>query len=132
VDQLGELGLCLSNMSHTQVMTTRRKMATITIDNVDEGHYGLAGTESLAQGIPSIAWNHPITLQDQLEHMAPGVGSPFMEVNSLRNAVHTAKLNDELLLENRHAARNWIERFYNSKYLVERYWEPFCDELVKK
>lgn len=122
--------LDLTGQRLVSVLHMRRREATVTIDNLSEGHYGLAGTESLAQGIPVVAWNHPRTLA-QLNDIAPGAGSPFIQASNIREAVVLAK---EFAGADREVhgriAREWIETFYNSKYLIERYWEPFCDRLV--
>lgn len=120
----------MDGMAHAEVMELRRSVATITIDNVTEGHYGLAGTESLSQGIPAIAFNHRRTLE-QLEDIAPGVGSPFIEADSVRNAVKAAHTYTPLMVR-RHGARNWIETYYNSQRLTERYWDPFVEKLLRK
>lgn len=121
--------LCLADQPHNRVLSLRRKLATITIDNVTEGHYGLAGTESLAQGIPTIAWNYGHTVE-QLELIAPGVPSPFIHADDVRTAVKKA-VDYSSLPSRRHQAREWIEKCYNSRYLIERFWEPFCDQLVR-
>jgi hypothetical protein len=124
----------LAGMPHESVMKTRRSKATVTIDNVTEGHYGLAGTESLAQGIPAIAWNHPRTLQ-QLEDISPWIPNPFIEADNIRNAVHAAKAYLQKSKEEqewrRSLVRKWIEDFYNSQRLIARYWDPFCERLLK-
>lgn len=115
-------------------MEMRCHNATVAIDNVSEGHYGLAGTEALAQGIPAIAWNHPRTIE-QLQHIAPTGGNPFIQADDVRTAIKFAsadKWPGNTAREYGRVCRNWIETYYNSRYLVERYWEPFCDELVKK
>jgi hypothetical protein len=124
--------LCLNDRPHREIMLTRRKLASITIDNVGEGHYGLAGTESLAQGIPAIAWNHPRTIE-QLADIAPTGGNPFIQAEDVRTAVkHALEWPGNTAREYGRVCRNWIETYYNSRYLIERYWEPFCDELVGK
>lgn len=121
--------LGMEGQAHDLVMHQRRLFVTVTIDNLSEGHYGLAGTESLAQGIPAIAWNHPHTLA-QLEDIAPGVGNPFIQADSVRTAVKRA-VEASTSAEEGLKCRAWIEKYYDSRYLVPRYWDTFCDRLVK-
>lgn len=121
----GEGLLPLRNLPHSTVMIARKRLATIAIDNLSEGHYGLAGTEALAQGIPTIAWNHPITLA-QLDGMAGS--SPFLPAKNAKEAAALAvRYRDNAQLN---SARKWIENYYDSKVLIAKYWEPFVDELI--
>ncbi len=123
--------LSLINMPWPIVMSERRKWATITIDNVREGHYGLAGTESLSQGIPSIAWNHPTTIE-QLAMI--GGNNPFIEASSIKEAtLHaiTWAKDTQMATDYGLQCRAWIEEYYHSKKLIEKFWEPFCDDLLK-
>jgi hypothetical protein len=120
----------MAGWPHKDVMRTRRGKVSITIDNVGEGHYGLAGTESLSQGIPSIAWNHPTTIA-QLQDIAPTGGNPFIQAEDVRTAVkHALAWPHNTAQEYGRVCRDWIETYYDSRYLIERYWEPFCDKLA--
>lgn len=126
--------LNLFGMRHADLMHKRKGLASVAVDNLYEGHYGLAGTEALSQGIPAVAWNHPITLR-QLKDMSDGHGSPFLEATSLADAVEKVRQYLRLSVSSqnviRQLSRSWIEKYYNSKRLIERYWEPFFDKLVR-
>jgi len=112
-------------------MSERRKWATVSIDNVSEGHYGLAGTESLSQGIPAIVWNHPTTIE-QLSMI--GGKNPFIQATSFTEAAAHAitwakekNMAEEYGME----CRAWVEQYYHSKKLIEKFWDPFVEDLLR-
>lgn len=117
----------LDNHHHPVLLHQRRTEASVVIDNISDGHYGLAGLEALSQGLPVIVFNHETT-KEQLRDLAPEY-PPFIEVGpSLEQALNTAAeqtLNTDL----RFSARLWIENYYHSARLIEKYWDRFVDRL---
>lgn len=128
--------LDLSGQSWQSVMHMRRTQATVCIDAITgEGHYGLFGTESLAQGIPCVAHLERRTLEQlaDLTDAGPVRGSfycPFISADALRRAVLLASEWAWVREEYGDRARRWIEQYYNSQRLVERYWDPFMERLL--
>ena len=122
--------------THRPVVLWRRKTeATVVIDNVCDGHYGLAGCEALSLGLPCVVYNHPIT-KGQLADLAPEP-APFIETErpEVSDAVAAARqvlrMSAEAYAHFRRSIRLWMERFYAPERLIARYWDPFFDELVR-
>lgn len=114
---------------HAEVMGERRERATIAVDNVSDGHYGLSGLETMAMGLPTVVFNHPQT-RAALTELAPGDYPPFLECGRhVKSAVglvngHYADA------ERGRASRAWMEKWYAPQRIVQRYWDPFVDELL--
>jgi hypothetical protein len=123
----------LRRQYHPLVLWKRKSEATVVIDNVHDGHYGLAGCEALSLGLPCIVFLESRT-KAALEELAPGT-SPFIEVGpSPRAAALAARSVVELPPEEyrqlRRQCRLWTERYYRPEGLVAKYWDPFFDALL--
>lgn len=121
----------LNNKPLSEVL--KRNRSLVAIDNVVDGHYGLAGLECLSMGLPTIVYNHPATTA-ALRDIAP-VESPFVEVEHpwVQTAISAARelLADPDRVERVGAyAREWMVKYHNSRSIIERFWDPFFDELV--
>ena len=57
----------LHGSSLGKVLIERRFHATVVIDNISDGHYGLAGTEALMMGLPVVTFNSHATREALLE-----------------------------------------------------------------
>lgn len=120
----------LTMIPHKHFLEKRRAHATIVLDNISDGHYGLAGMEALAMGLPCICFNHEIT-QGQIA-MLGATFSPFLEVPPSIEAVlemveGSVKADCTAL---RKDVRAWTEEFYNPARLIEEHWDTFVQELV--
>lgn len=118
---------------HPVVLWKRKTESTVVIDNVCDGHYGLAGCEALSLGLPCIVYLHDKTKRG-LEHLAPGT-NPFIEVGpSIREVVRTVRkvveMDPQEYQQLRRQCRQWAEQYYCSGRLIEKYWDPFFDELL--
>lgn len=127
--------LLLHNTAHHEVMARRRKEATVIIDNVSDGHYGLSGSESILMGLPTIVYNHPKTVAGLVE-LTDGAPSPFYNVEptvkaAAEMATHLLKETTPTTNVRRKETRAWAEKYFNPKFLIDRKWDPFCDQLVK-
>lgn len=123
----------LDRTRHPAVLAARRAGATVVIDNVCDGHYGLAGCEAMSQGFPCIVFNHEKT-RSALRDLAP-LYPPFTEVGpSLYEAIEAAKrllaMPAEQMFALRKETREWMVAHYNSKRLIAKYWDTFVDELT--
>lgn len=119
--------LYLHGKTHANLLFEQRKYATLVLDNITDGHYGLAGCEAMVQGIQPIVFNHPITEQ-QLRELSVDKYPPMIEVPQTARAVFEAinKASHTFCSE----AVEWMHTSYNSTRLIERYWDTFCDKLV--
>lgn len=118
---------------HPVVLWKRKTEATVVIDNVCDGHYGLAGCESLSLGLPCIVFLHEKT-KTGLEDLAPET-NPFIEVGPwTREAAGAARkvleMGKQKYRQLRQRCRRWAEQYYCSERLIEKYWDPFFDELL--
>jgi hypothetical protein len=114
---------------HKTLLDRRRKEASMVIDNITDGHYGLAGFEALSMGLPAIVFNHEKT-KKALRDMAPEY-PPLWEVEQRHEAVAVkARAMVNYGPELRWAARRWMLNYYNPARLIEMYWDKFCEELV--
>lgn len=120
--------LRLDMTAHAKVLDRRQRQATCVIDNVCDGHYGLAGLEAMSMGLPTVVYNHAVT-RAALKDLAPEY-PPFAECGpDLHRAANTATdVADNMEL--RRSSRDWMERFYHSRRLIEKYWDPFVEELL--
>lgn len=113
---------------HAELLRRRRTEATVVIDNVCDGHYGLAGLEAMSMGLPTVVFNHDKTrkaLSDPFEEYPP-----FIEVGpSIYEAIEAA-VNHSDDMELRKASRAWMGTFYNPQRIIDKYWEPFVEELL--
>jgi hypothetical protein len=125
--------LNLNKTPHHEVLHQRRKFATLVIDNICDGHYGLAGLESLALGLPTIVFNHSVTEQKLIE-IGNGEPSPFISVNGTAfaaiDAAQCAIDQPQFLADVGGNSRRWMEMYHNSGVLIDRYWDRFFDELL--
>jgi len=115
---------------HSEVLRKRRSEATAVIDNIEDGHWGFAGTEAASMGLPAIVYIHEKTKQS-LEELMDGGPTPFIEVGeSPAEAAAAAIANSNPSLPHRQYIRTLMQTYFNPKRLVEKYWDPFVDELV--
>lgn len=116
------------------VLLARRHGATVVIDNVSDGHYGLAGTEALMMGLPVVTFNSDATREALLE-LTDGTPHVFNSCDpSIESAVEVTRAvldisprGYEYLCKN---VRVWAETYFHPQYLIKRQWDPFCDALV--
>lgn len=127
IDWKGTTILPLLGHAHSTVLSRRQKVATCVIDNVCDGHVGLAGIEAMSLGLTTVVFNHEKEKQS-LQDMGL-LYPPFVEVKSLEGAIASAiAYADDP--ERRRASRQWMEQVYYSKLLIDKYWDPFVDELL--
>ena len=126
--------LSLERTLRPVVMWRRKTQATVVVDNVCDGHYGLAGCEALSLGLPCVVYNHPVTAA-QLADLAPEP-APFVEAErpTLADALSAVRrvleMDPEAYGAFRRRIRHWTERYYAPQRLIERYWDPFFEELL--
>lgn len=122
--------LCHEKKPYLEVLADRQANASVVIDNVTEGHYGLAGLQALSQGTPAIVFNHPKTLA---EIKLLSSSNPFSEVGygfqSLKERLPVMRCTPQ---HERRELRTWMETYYNSRRLVVDFWDTFFDELLEK
>lgn len=120
----------LYGKSHAEIMDARRDYASIVIDNTSDGHYGLAGLEAMALGLPTVVFNHRET-QLQLS-MITGIVPPGMvEVPFAGDVSEAVNENMNYCVLKRKAVREWMDLYYNSSRLINRFWDPFVDQLLE-
>lgn len=120
-------------MPRARVLFERKTRATIVIDNFSDGHYGLSGLESLAQGIPVVVFNAEAAQEEC--RLLSDMPAPWIEAKPNPQAMRIAarnivRMNTEEYAKLRRATRAWMERCYRSKDLIARFYDPFFDELV--
>lgn len=124
----------LSGMPHREVLRNRSLYATVVIDNVIDGHWGLAGHEALLMALPVIVFNHKKT-KDALAELTGRSINPFIEVGpSIEEAEEVAKRYMKDKMSSRYmgsVGRQWAEYFMRSEFLIRKKWDPFFDRLVK-
>lgn len=119
--------MALRGRTHSNLLFDQRKYATLVLDNITDGHYGLAGCEAMAQGIRAVVFNHPIT-QEQLKELSVDKYPPFIECpQTMRGVYEAIKTAPHDFCEE---AVEWMNLSYNSPRLIERYWDTFCSELT--
>jgi hypothetical protein len=123
----------LDKTAHPVVLWRRQREATVVIDNVCDGHYGLAGCEAFSQGWPFVVFNHEKTLAG-LRDLAPVLPPVENCGPSVFQAIEAAKwllaISENEMLDRRRAMRDWTETYYASERLIAKFWDPFTDELV--
>jgi len=120
----------LFKQKHPIVLFRRKTHATVVIDNVCDGHLGLAGLEAMSMGLPLVVFNHEKT-RAALRDFAPEY-PPISEVGpnpaeAMAAAVKLAINPDSGL---RRAMRDWMERFYHSRRVIEKFWDSFFEEMA--
>lgn len=115
---------------HGHILEARRTVARVVIDNVCDGHFGLAGQEAVLMGLPTIVFNHEKTLKA----IQPYV-SPFVEVgpsvnDAAKMAMHLNSLPENIYQELRLQTYERAVSLLNPKRLVDTYWEPFFQEMA--
>ncbi len=131
VDFGGVARLDCSLTAHRHVLSARRSLASAVIDNVCDGHYGLAGQEAAILGLPVIGFNHPRTLEAMRDWCKDGTEFPFIQAFNLAEAVAAAgyaACHSDLAY--RQAIRRWSEEFFAPRRLIAEYWDPFIKELA--
>ncbi len=134
-NKAGLLYQCACGVARPEMLTHRRLKATVVLDNISDGHYGLAGLEAMAMGIPVVVFNHSVT-REELKLI---VGSdnqeqypPFVEcTQSFEDAFRKLKAHANPTFEQRRACHDWMHRYYNSRRLTKLYWDLFCYDLLK-
>lgn len=123
--------LSLKDQPHKDVLLGRRA-STAVIDNVCDGHWGLAGHESLLIGLPVVVFNHSKTIA-ALKDLT-GTEGPFFQAKSVREAVHIAEdlARDSNIRKLQQDSRRWTEEYFDSTFLIRKTWDPFCDKLLIK
>lgn len=129
---------------HNEVLERRKHEATVVIDNVSDGHWGLAGNESLALGLPTIVFNHKrthaalrrhvLTHRPPLHEVFDSALLPFTNTFTLTHARECVRADNRMSPEDHDARRrdirSWTERHWDSKDLITRYWDRFFTELL--
>lgn len=123
----------LDRSPHAHVLLSRR-VSTVVIDNVCDGHWGLAGHEAVLMGLPVIVFNHPKTIE-ALNNLTGTNLIPFLSVaptveaaaEEARDLMRNPQLADIIGLRGRMLA----EKYFHSKFLIEKTWDPFFDRLVR-
>lgn len=118
----------------TDQLDWRRRFCRAAFDNSTDGHWGLFGVESLSQGVPCVAYTHPINLECWLVLGVPS--PPFVvcryggaDVPKLLRWIFDLPEEDWKCFSA--ACRKWVETCYDSKLLVRR-WDATYDELLGK
>lgn len=125
----GARRLNCSQMAHADVLAVRSASATVVIDNVSDGHYGLAGQEAAIMGLPVVGYNHLRTLEAMQSWVKPGTIFPFWQAETLDDAVLVATHLAQESGEFRYKIRAWAEEFLNPRRLIAEYWDKFFDEM---
>lgn len=154
-----ELGIAIKQnclmRPHDEIVDRRRRLATVVVDNLCDGHWGLSGHEAIALGLPTLVYNNTKTIaalrdyvgakdgwNDRLDHPSLPFGElvgwvPMRKVGRVDDmreligaveAIHAMPSNMYDAL--RHDIRGWAERHFDSRKLIERFWTPFFDELL--
>lgn len=122
--------LCHEKAPYWEMLYERRLNATVVIDNITEGHYGLAGLQALSLGLPAIVYNHETTKE---ELRLIGGTNPFHQLEYGVDALRCAlPLFRRVTHEERRAKRLWISGYYNPSRLVGMFWDKFFNELLGK
>jgi hypothetical protein len=120
-----------SDLPHAEVLRLRRRRASVVIDNVSDGHYGLAGQEAAIMGLPVVVFNHEVTLAGMDGWRGHELAFPFFQARTLDEAVSVAGwLAVNCAPGSRRQMRRWAEAFLHPQRLVQDYWEPFIEELA--
>lgn len=128
--------LNLSMKPHAQVLARRKAEATVVIDNVMDGHWGLAGHEAISLGLPTIVFNHGKTAAALKELCGGNLcdGVPFFPVATIEEAIEAVIIMSWWSALKMQAARedirDWAVRYFSSKYLVPKFWDSCLDELL--
>ena len=110
----------------------RRNRVKATLDNFNDGHWGLFGMESLSQGIPSATYIHPMN-RECFEIL--GIPQPpFLEVGHggtglVETLRRVLEMPEDVYAPLRRECRDWIERYYNPKALVRR-WDSVYETIA--
>lgn len=116
--------------SHKQILNIRRLHASVVIDNTTEGHYGLAGLEAMALGLPAVVFNHNKTW-DQLDDITEEVPPGFIEVSHDADVSNAVNYHMNLSPKERMKIREWMDSYYHSRRLIDKFWDPFVDKLLE-
>jgi len=110
----------------------RRREACVTLDNYTDGHWGLFGMESLAQGIPCTTYTHPLNMEcfEILKAKRP----PFLDVqfgggNLAEIFRRVMAMDSAEWLGWSLAGRHWIETYYDPEILTWR-WDAVYDSMA--
>lgn len=115
----------------TEQLAWRRRNCRATVDNTTDGHWGLFGIESLAHGIPCVAYTHPVNMKcwDVLGVHEP----PFspcryggIDAPEILKKIFNLPVCDWLELSK--LCRQWVEQCYTPKLLVKR-WDEVYDSI---
>lgn len=93
----------------------------LSIDNITQGFIGMWGWESLAMGQILLARIHPKVLK-QYESLGPNF--PAINTNNIDTVAKFVRFfsrNNTASTEMSIHARDWMERYYNTKSIVNRY-----------
>lgn len=124
----------LDGQALATILWKRKTQATVVLDNICDGHFGLAGMEAMALGLPCVVFNHAHTCA-ALRELAPDQYPPFIEVGpSLHEAIaginRVLRMPKQEYVALRHEIRAWTEKHFDPRYLIERYWDRFFEELA--
>lgn len=123
----------LCGTPHAELLRKRKTEATVVVDNCEDGHFGLAGNESLSLGLPTVVYNHPITklaLQEFAEEYPPFIEVGPSLTEAWEAACKWAQVTESQLMQWRQITRRWAETWMNSERVVEKYWEPAFEVLL--
>lgn len=135
----------LHGSAHAKILAVRKSHCTVVLDNLCDGHWGLAGNEALSLALPTIVYNHPKTKAALAELTGSDV-NPFIEVEravgmerepnpkamaEVEHWVnHITEMEPEAYAQFRKDIRVWTVNHLGSENLIEKCWDPFVDELL--
>jgi len=123
-----------SHTAHADVLRKRQSFASVVIDNVCDGHYGLAGQEAVIMGLPVVVFNHEKTLATIGDWEVSNTIFPFIQATTVTEAADIATLYAKKAGRSqrlhRQMIRNWAEEFLDPRVLIAAYWDPFIEELA--
>ena len=119
-----------SRTAHPTVLARRRSLASVVIDNVCDGHYGLAGQEAAILGLPVVGFNHPRTLEAMEDGAAraPSSRSSRLRQSARRRRPPPAQPGRQPCRTAARSARGRGVPF--PAPVIGEYWDPFIDEVA--
>lgn len=119
-----------SGQPHAQILAVRRTQASVVIDNVCDGHYGVAGQEAAIMGLPVVVFNHPVTTEGLKDWDPDGPGFPFFHAGTVEEAAQAAARLASFRDTPARPIRRWAQEYLDPARLIRDWWDPFAEELA--